>query len=215
MSESDPFRYDDGPYVLGALSPEERDAFEDHLLICDACVARVRELGDVPALLQGIDASEIAPEPVPDTLLPRLLRAAARRQRRRRTVIGALAAVAAACVAALVIALWPSSSSTALPQRPFTAVAQVPVQATAVLTPKAWGTAIDVHCQYVHGTGEIAYRYDLIAYDRLGRPHQLGDWRLPPDRDIEYQAGTSLSPHQIARLEITLADGTPVLQLRT
>lgn len=214
MSESDPFRYDDGAYVLGALSPEERDAFEDHLLRCDACVARVRQLADLPELLAGVAEDEIASEPVPDTLLPRLLRAAARNQRRRRAVIGALAAVAAACLIALVVALWPAPSSS-VPRQSFTAVAQAPVQATAVLTPKPWGTAIDVHCKYVHDVGDVEYRYNLIVYDRSGRGHRLGDWRLPADRDIDYQAGTSLSPRQIARLDITLPDGTPVLQLRT
>lgn len=214
MTEPDPFRYDDGAYVLGALSPDEQNAFEEHLLTCDECVARVREIRGLPRLLDDVAEGEVAAEPVPETLLPRLLREATRRQRRRRIVIGTLAAVAAACVVALVVALWPSTSSTPA-QRQFTAVAQTPVQATAALTRTSWGTAIDVRCHYLHYTGDIAYRYDLVVYDRSGRAHSLGDWRLPPDRDIDYWAGTSLSPQQIARLEITLPDGTPVLQLRT
>ena len=41
MSERDPFEYDDAAYVLGALSPEEHAAFEEHLLTCAECRARV------------------------------------------------------------------------------------------------------------------------------------------------------------------------------
>ena len=40
---TDRFTYDAGPYVLGALSPEERHAFEEHLDGCAQCQAEVRE----------------------------------------------------------------------------------------------------------------------------------------------------------------------------
>jgi anti-sigma factor RsiW len=58
MSNVDPYEHDDAAYVLGALSPTERAAFEEHLLTCDECAARVREIEDVPDLLAGIGATE-------------------------------------------------------------------------------------------------------------------------------------------------------------
>jgi hypothetical protein len=213
--DTDPYRFDDAAYVMGALSPDERLEFEAHLLTCSDCSARVREVETLPALLADVDPAELLadPEPVPDTLLPALLRAAARRHRRQRFIIGTLAGLAAACVIALVIALWPSASPSTAQRRDFVAVAQSPVQASATLTAKTWGTAIDVQCHYLYDVSHT-WSYNLIAYDRRGRAHQLGDWRLPPDRDIDYQAGTALTPAQISSLEITLPDGRAVLRLR-
>ena len=73
MSTTDPHRYDDAAYVLGALAPDERAAFEAHLATCAECVARVHEIDVVPALLAGIDEADLADladladEPMPDT----------------------------------------------------------------------------------------------------------------------------------------------------
>ena len=39
------FGYDDGAYVLGALSPADRKAFEDHLSTCADCQQSVRGPG--------------------------------------------------------------------------------------------------------------------------------------------------------------------------
>ncbi|MEQ6903775.1 zf-HC2 domain-containing protein, partial [Nocardioides sp. YIM 152588] len=90
MSATDPYAHDDAAYVLGALSPEERRAFEEHLTGCAECARAVREVAGVPGLLARLDASAFAvPEelpPVPDTLLPRLLARVRRRRRRARVL---------------------------------------------------------------------------------------------------------------------------------
>ena len=216
MTTPDPYRFDDAAYVLGALDPTERAAYEAHLKTCPDCAAQVRELTGVPDLLAGVDPAEFADpsaDPVPDTLLPGLLREGRRRVRRQRILVGSLAAVAAACVLALVIALWPSSTASPA-SRPFVAVAQSPISASATVTATAWGTAIDVHCHY-RADATHAWHYQLVAVDRAGKRHPLGDWALPPYKDIDYEAGTALTPDQIARLEITLPSGRPLLQLRT
>ena len=214
MSTTDPYRFDDAAYVLGALTPDEHAAFEAHLATCAECTARVREIDTVPALLAGITEADLVDDPMPDTLLPSLMRRAKAHHRRQRLLIGSLVAVAAACIAALVVAVWPSSTTPSPAQHKFAAVAaQSPVQATATLTAKAWGTVIDVRCHYLDDNTTWHFRYDLVAYDRQGKPHMLGDWELPPDKDIDYRTGTSLTPSQITRLEITQSNGTPVLRL--
>ena len=97
------FEYDDGAYVLGALSPADRQAFEAHLSGCDRCQRSVRELAGLPGLLARVDAgvleSPAADVPVPAGVLPTLLRDV-RTERRRRTWLTAGAAAAAAVVVA-------------------------------------------------------------------------------------------------------------------
>lgn len=217
MSTTDPFEHDDAAYVLGALSNTERAAFEAHLPGCEECLLRVQEISNVPALLREVDVADVlvADEPLPDTLLPRLLREVSARRRRARALIGGLAVVAAGCVAALVIALWPSASTPAPAGQPFSAIGQVPVVASAVLTPTQWGTAIRLDCYYTRQPTAHALSYSLVVYDKAGNRHVAGDWTVPRKQEISFTTGTSLTRDQIAKLVITLPDGTPVLRLRT
>jgi hypothetical protein len=126
-----------------------------------------------------------------------------------------LAAVAAACLIALVaVVAWPSSSapsSKPFAETAFTQVIPGPVQATARLTAKAWGTQIELHCHYRPGSADQAFKYGLVAIGADGRTERLGSWTLPPDTDIRWSTGTSIAPDQIRRLNITLPDGTTVL----
>src|SRR5450755_4362225 len=87
---ADPYARLDAAYLLGALDADERLAYEAHLAICRRCRAGLAEISAIPSLLAGLDESvfaappEVAPTPVPDTLLPRLLQAAGRERARRR-----------------------------------------------------------------------------------------------------------------------------------
>ena len=49
-ADEDQFRDWDAAYVLGALSPEDRRAYEEHLRTCDACRAALGELAGIPGL---------------------------------------------------------------------------------------------------------------------------------------------------------------------
>ena len=118
---------DDGAYVLGALSPVEREAFERHLAVCAPCRDAVAELAVLPGLLGRLDvataealaadggvAQSAGVEPVAmgvagrddpgSARLARLLRAAddlRRRDRRRRRWRALAAGLAVACMAGL------------------------------------------------------------------------------------------------------------------
>lgn len=110
-----PHRFDVGVYVLGALEPAEREAFEAHLPGCRACARSLNDVAGLPGLLARVRAPEPAvssgpaepgestatgesaesaesagrPEPPPDLLAGTL-----RRVRRRRRTGWGLAAVA-------------------------------------------------------------------------------------------------------------------------
>jgi hypothetical protein len=212
----DPFRYDDGAYVLDALSPSERAAFEVHLAICPDCQARVAEARAAAGLLAGLTHADLAdPGPMPDTLLPGLLRLAGRERGRRRLVttsIAAVAAVAAAVVTALVVVLWPSSSSPSAPAEAFAPVRPSPVTATATLVSKAWGTEIDLHCHYSDNVDRYE-PYKLFVVDTLGGRHEVGSWTLIPGHEVDFTAGTAVQEADIARVEIAPETGSPILQL--
>ena len=220
----DPFARDDAAYVLGALPDDERIAFEKHLGSCVECRARVSELRDVPDLLADVSVADLDPdgreslaEPPPDTLLPALLRAASARRRRTRAAITALGAVAAACVIALVVALWPASTTAPQPPasaaRQFVALVSAPVSATAVLTAKNWGTEIDLKCVYSASIGNKPVPYKMWAYTKHNGRYPAGGWKQLPE--VTYVGGTSLSLSEIARIDIELPNGKPILRLTT
>jgi hypothetical protein len=217
---TDPFLYDDAPYVLGALEPAERAAFEAHLDTCAECRARVAELRGPAAALAAVREDVPAggapvDEPVPDTLLPGLLRRAARERRRHRTVTALVGSVAAACLVALAIVVWPASDSG--PSRPpaqaLSAIKPIPIKVTARLIAKAWGTQIELHCTYPADEHE-KFAYDLVVIDRANRSHVAGDWTLVPGkRGIEFTTGTSVPREQIRQLVVRSPSGTPLLEL--
>lgn len=209
----DPFRYDDGAYVLDALPPGERAAFEGHLTTCPECRARVAEARAAAGLLAGLTEVDFAdPGPVPDTLLPGLLRQAGRERTRRWLVSGSIGAVAAAIITALVIVLWPGSSTTRPPAEAMVPVVPSPVTATATLVSKAWGTEIDLNCHYSDDIDRYE-PYKLFVVDKLGGLHAVGSWTLSPGHEVDFTTGTAVQESDIARVEITRENGSPILRL--
>jgi anti-sigma factor RsiW len=215
---SDPHLYDDAAYLLGALDDADRDAFEAHLTTCAACRDRVAELRPTAGLLAGLrahgepgDAGEPDAGPVPDTLLPGLLRRAARERSRRRLVTAGLAGLAAACLIALVVVVWPASSPSQPPARALHPVRPTPVVATARLVSRTWGTQIDLACKYERELSpKIVYRLVVVDVDR--RRYDAGGWTVG-EGTTHFIGGTEVRRDRISRVEITLPDGSPILRL--
>lgn len=229
-----PFAHLDGSYVLGALSPAERQEFEKHLAGCAECASAVRELAGLPGLLSRIDADVLASpradEPVPGTLLPALVRQVRRRQRRRAI---ATAGVAAAAVVAVAVGSFsiagafdgdgtrrvapPSTSATAVVPvtEPMVPLGQTVVTAGLALESVAWGTRLDLTCSYQSSDGwdEPAHAptYSLVVRTRDGRTQQVATWRALPGRTMQLVGATAASRDDIESVEVRTADGVPVL----
>lgn len=187
----DPFTRYDAAYVLGALSSEDRQAFEEHLEGCDRCSRAVRDLAGLPGLLSRVDPADVGPEaagvPLPDSLLPDLL-AAVRRDRRRRsrvTVGVAAAATLLAVTGGLVVrdvldgpdgspSAGTVADTTATPS-PGTVPSEGPplqqmsdVDGTAfdgwvALEAVPWGTRVTLRCRYPGGDGYAGPGGDVSA----------------------------------------------------
>ncbi|MEV0152954.1 zf-HC2 domain-containing protein [Micromonospora sp. NPDC050686] len=219
------FAHDDGAYVLGALTPGERAAYERHLTSCATCRAAVAEIAVLPGLLGRLDAAALA-EFLPaaeDTRVPALLAAATERRRRersgvrRRYALTGLVAAALALVVGVAVAglLRPAAPPAAAPVRmvAMTPVAAgVPVHAEIGLTGTEWGTEVTMRCGYDATAGyHKAYAFRLVAHGPDGQTEQLGSWLAAPGDDLRLTGATRFTGAELVRLELTRADGTPVL----
>jgi Putative zinc-finger len=218
--ELHPFEHEDAAYVLGALSREDRIAYEEHLRTCAHCSTAVAELAVLPGLLArlpGLPAPADEPVAPPETVLPGLLTAVRRTRRRRR---GWAAAGGIAAAAALIAGTAAVTAQTApVPQPVGTPVAlnqvrDVPVQADVRLQGVAWGTRISMTCRYdgPPASGEYAagHTYQLVVVDADdGSTQSVARWQALPGRDTSVAGSTDLPPDQIA--EVQLLDGAGTL----
>ena len=217
--------YDDGAYVLGALSPAERAAFEGHMSTCPACREAVTSLAVLPGLLGRLDAERaFPPVSAPMSLLPRTLAAISvrRRAERRRNRMYAVAAVFAATVLAAGVGVGtrmlgnPGDTIVATfvtagmgDMRPL--VDHLPVTARISATPTAGGTRIAMTCRYDEGyMGQWVLR--LVVFARLGgASEQLATWTAKSGQEIQLEALTHLLPNEIERVELQNMDGVRLM----
>ncbi len=215
-NHDDPFADFDGAYILGALSDEDRQAYERHLATCDSCAASVRSLGRLPVLLGTVDDPNdlvTAPAP-PPTLLPQLLREVRRTKLRRRWYAGGIAAAVAACLVVITVFFARADSGVGGHPVAMQSIAASPMRATADIRAVPWGTSIELKCSYEQGWAYPSNAaYSLVAVDRAGQKHDLGSWRLVTGGVTTFDTGTSLRRDEITRIVIRTAAGTDVLQL--
>ncbi|GAA4691867.1 zf-HC2 domain-containing protein [Nocardioides conyzicola] len=218
--------HDDAAYVLGSLPPAERLAFERHLATCPVCDAAVRQLAGLPGLLGRLTLDEVesapAPEPVPATLLPRLVDEVRRVQRRRRWIVGLAAAAAVAAIAVLGVTVVEVTGEDEPPPaasgQTMTPIDQDRVDASVALTSVAWGTRLDLTCSYDEPSGGYSHEtpaptYSLVVRTQDGGVEQVATWKALPGRTMHLTGATALDADQIASVEVRTADGRPVLEL--
>jgi Putative zinc-finger len=222
-----PFELWDGAYVLGSLSPAERRSFEAHLDGCVTCSRAVRDLAGLPGLLGRIGPEvfeESEPEPVPETLLPRLSRAVRRRQQRRTWLTAGVAAAAAVAVTvggAVVLdrpsttpTVTPPPSVVTSPARPMKQIANDPMTGSVALTSVAWGTRLDLTCSYPRS--RVAYvggAYAMVVHTKDGRRERVATWNGLPGGVMHVSGATDARSTDISRVDVVRLHGSPVLEL--
>jgi hypothetical protein len=222
--------HEDGAYVLGALSPEDRVAFERHLPGCPECAQSVRELAGLPGLLARVPVEILDPEqqptPVPETLLPALVRRVRRSQRRRMWLTGGL--VAAAAVVAIgavgVATLGGDSPGPQATSAPTTAapvrlhpVGAEPISGWLSLTQVGWGTRLDLTCSYAEESDDWQdpswSTYTMYVTRADGSVEQVASWKGLPGKTMHLTAATSADAKEIEDVQVRTADGSTVLEL--
>ena len=228
---TDEFALHDAAYVLGALSPTDRRAFEEHFKGCALCASSVGELAGLPGLMSKVSEDQLNAhvESPPATLLPSLARAVRRERGRRRLVAGTAAAAAALLIAvgASVItrpdspARPPVATTSTAPSGSvnlaLSAVVPSPITASARLVDVAWGTRIDLTCSYsIKGKAPAGgFPYALVVIDRQGVAQQVAAWKAPPGRELTVMGASSLRRNEIAAVEVRTLTGLALLRLTT
>lgn len=199
-------------YVLGALPAAERTAFETHLVGCAECRRTVADLAGIPGLLSRVTPDDLAdPTPVPDTLVPGLVRAVRRSSRRRRLLVGGLAA-AAVLLAVAGTAVVVGGSNDEPSEIAMQAVVRSPVTASAALVAHSWGTEVTMRCRYDESTG-WSRPYALVAVDDQGTAYQIATWTVGPGKTASVRGSVPVPRERIDRLEVRTLSGQALLRL--
>lgn len=215
----------DAAYVLGALSVQDRRAFEEHLDDCADCRSAIAVLAPTVGLLSRLtadDAARIDEEEGPDAAsragFVSLARASARR-RARTWWIGAAAAAVVLIVAAIAIPVAISATSRPTTGFALESVTDVPIEASVRLMSVAWGTRIELDCRYpdvyVPGAppapaGGWTYVLALVGAD--GVDSTVSTWRSWPGASARLSAGTALDVDDIRSVEIRSMKGTVLMR---
>ena len=220
---TDRFTHDAAPYVLGALAPDDRRVFEEHLAGCADCTAEVHAFAGLPGLLSRLPAEEVLSEPEdlpePPTLLsPLLVRARAERRTRRwkAVLVGAAAAGLAALGSAVAVGAVdrpPAQQQQAAPLAFTRTEPDIPASAEATLTDVPGGTRIDMTCRYSGRIDERQREYVLLVEPKSGNSQELGSWPVLSTDDYRMTVVAPLRRDQIDRFVVTNATGKPLLIL--
>ena len=225
--------HDDGAYVLGALSPAERAAYERHLATCSFCREAVADIAVLPGLLGRLDPADFAKLLDPTLSPPRPAaappgdpsgRAGAHRRATSQDQAGAGAqhrprrgrAGPGRRHRCGVRGRRPRDRT---PTRPATATvamtavdSSVPVSADINLVGANGGTKINLICIYNKTSASLKpYTIRLMAYGPDDAEEQLGSWIAAPGKEFTMSGVTHFTQGNLSRLELVRNDGKALL----
>jgi hypothetical protein len=194
-----------GPYVLGALEPEEMDAMRSHLAGCARCAAEVRSLAGLPALLDAARADDEVATLSPgleDEVLDRFVRERARahppRFRWPRLAIPAVAV--AALVAGILVTTLPGGGSPAYAHAELSSLpAGGDAAGTADVAEVDAGTRVELHADHLRGGSA----YELWCVRSDGRWINGGSFHALPDGSAAAELTAAVRPGEYHLVVIT------------
>jgi hypothetical protein len=230
-----PLLVESGVYVLGALSPAQRQAYERHLSTCAECRAEVGDLAILPGLLGRLDETAVTADEeihAPATVLPAVI-GQVRRRRRNYRFAAIAGAVAAACVA-LVVGLTmpthtarpvaepvikpsPSASAPAVVLHPMTPVGTANIVTASIgLQDIAGGTRVVGTCTYEGSGGNYVEPAKFVLYivPKHGMRERIGSWSAEPGDSVPVQGMTWWPSNDIASVQLVGPNGTLQLEYK-
>jgi anti-sigma factor RsiW len=204
-----PQTLDLGVYVLGALPPDERRRFEEHLAGCPECAAELAELEPLPALLGRVRPEDL--EPVRVTPSPGLFgRVAAaararRAQRRRRLVLAAAAVVVVGTGAGAGMAVWSQDDDGGT----WTASSNG-LQLTVSASEARDGSALDVTVAGLPAGQDC----ELVVVDREGDRHAAGVWSATYSGEASWRGWTTVAPSSLSEIVLLAEDGRELARIQ-
>ena len=221
MTEScDEWSRDLAALAIGALGPQERVAVVAHVDGCPACAQALADLRATVAVLDRADPDHLRqPVPAPSGLDSRVLEAVAQEKARsrRRALVRWGAAAAAMAVIVGTGALIASRTSAPAPVGEVVALAapsdpgvpsgelELP-DVTATVTPKAWGTAMDLRVD--GSTPGVVYR--VWVADATGQRTSAGTF-MGADRTLTVATAAGLARGEATVIGVSTDEGDPLV----
>ncbi len=229
-----PMLVESGVYVLGALSPAQRQTYERHLSTCAECRAEVGDLAILPGLMGRIDEAAVTGDEeihAPETVLPAVI-GRVRRRRRNYRFAAIAGAVAAACVA-LVVGLTmpthtarpvagpvlpsPSASAPAVVMHPMAEVGTPGIVTASIgLQDVAGGTRVVGTCTYegLGGTYAEPAKFALYVVPKHGVRERIGSWSAEPGDSVPVEGQTWWPSSDISSVQLVGPDGKLQLEYK-